>query len=297
MNHQCTAAPPKVTPKKCEKDVDCPGQEVCEANQCRVPGGGAVTSAKYPIEIIGKDGAPMRLVPAGKFTMGSTQKDGEQQVDLKDYYMDVYEVTVARYVAFLRQSGHKDEFGWNASVLKQHADGKEGTTLPYSSAATADAMAYCHYYGKRVPTEAEWEKAARGTDGRDYPWGDEDPTPQHAAFGSMDSSRVPLKPIGSFEKGKSPYGMYDMAGNAAELVFDEDSSSLSRKYGAGEFEFLNLRGGATYDDKMKLLVWEKDHLCWETCKGYLRDPDLYKAEFGGTNKRHIGFRCAADPSR
>lgn len=293
IEHRCAAAPiPKVTAAKCSKDTDCPGDEVCEANQCRFPGGS--------VEIQGKDGAPMRLVPAGKFIMGSKQAGNlpkgefgqyKQEIDLKEFYIDVYEVTKARFLSFLRQSGHKDEYGWNAALLKEDQHNIDGQ-LPHDSAALADAKAYCQHYGKRLPTGEEWEKAARGTDGHDYPWGDETPTIAHSAFGFPKGASP--KPVGSYEKGRSPYGLYDMAGNVAELVDDVDPLQKYR-----DNDWWTLRGGSTQSSKTELIVWKIMMIDPENLREYNRDPSSFNPYEQAFNveKQRIGFRCAADPSK
>lgn len=289
LNHQCTAAPtPKAMSEKCRKDTDCPGDAICETSQCRLPDSKyspAQTSSKYPVEIQGKDGAPMRIVPEGKFRMGNYQDGTERDEELKAFYMDVYEVTNARYLSFLRQSNHRDEFGWNASRLNLKLDETTGQ-LPYATAGPNDADAYCRFYGKRLPNILEWEKAARGTDKRNYPWGDNDPTSSHAAFGLPKGSLA--KPVGSYEKGKSPYGMYDMAGNVEEIAEDEDTPM--RKYGTN----YSVRGGSLSSDKNALLAWKDDSLEWEVMKEYLVNPNTYKYYFE-KEQRKIGFRCVLEP--
>ena len=116
---------------------------------------------------------------------------------------------------FCRQTGVDPPSDWK--TMNQPAHQKR----PVANVDWADAAAYCKWAGKRLPTEAEWEKAARGTDGRLYPWGNDPPTPLHANFGKTEwNNHGALTPMGSFEEGKSPYGIYDMAGNVWEWVSD-----------------------------------------------------------------------------
>ncbi|MBI4402270.1 MAG: formylglycine-generating enzyme family protein [Nitrospirae bacterium] len=179
---------------------------------------------------MGKDGAPMVLIPEGAFTMGSNEGLGnerpEHKVFLNSYYIDQYEVTIARYAKFLQATGHKAPPLWDEDSVES-AGNRPAVGLDWN-----DADAYCKWAGKRLPTEAEWEKAARGTDGRRYPWGHMQPFPDIANYnrGQWVSYAITLNPVetlggmsvrhGTKEGGKSPYGLYQMAGNAAEWVAD-----------------------------------------------------------------------------
>ena len=142
-------------------------------------------------------------------------------VFLNAYAMDLYEVTVGHYAAFLRQAARTPPLFWDTVDLNEHAD------RPVIGVDWADADAYCRWAGKRLPTEAEWEHAARGTDERRYPWGNETPTSELAnyAIGARFSYSQTLMPVGHYEHGTSPYGMYDMAGNVWEWT-----SSLFKSY-------------------------------------------------------------------
>jgi formylglycine-generating enzyme required for sulfatase activity len=175
-------------------------------------------------EITGKDGAPMVLVPAGEFMMGSREEDESadknerpaHSVYLDAFYIDKYEVTTSRYAKFFYATNRPAPMYWSDQVVVQHG------RKPVAGVDWNDATAYCAWVGKRLPTEAEWEKAARGTDQRLYPWGNEAPSKQRANFGQrvdIEFYRV-VTDAGSFEQGKSPYGAYDMAGNVWEWVVD-----------------------------------------------------------------------------
>lgn len=134
-------------------------------------------------EITGKDGAPMVLIPAGEFWMGSPEGQGatgenpRHQVSLDGFYMDKFEVAVARYAEFWRAKNLRKPMYWDQVDSSKHGN------LPVIGVDWHDAKSYCEWAGKRLPTEAEWEKAARGTDGRMYPWGNEQPTARLANFG------------------------------------------------------------------------------------------------------------------
>lgn len=159
-------------------------------------------------EITGNDGAPMVLVPEGEFLYGNDN----QQLSLLDFYMDKYEVTTAQYAKFMAATGTTAPQSWQTSVPVSDEQ------KPVVGVDWDEADAYCRYYGQRLPTEQEWEKAARGTDGRKYPWGNDEPTSRHANFNKCCDFRNygVLLSVGSLEDGKSPYGIYDLAGNVYE---------------------------------------------------------------------------------
>ncbi len=203
----------------------------------------------------GKDGAPMVLVPEGEFTMGSPEGEGrtnehpEHAVHLDDFYIDQYEVTVDRYQRFLKQKSHRQPLFWDQ--VKSPRDEQK----PVVGVDWHDANTYCEWAGKRLPTEAEWEKAARGTDKRTYPWGEFRPNSSTANFGKDWSETFytdRLKNVGTYERGKSPYGTYDMAGNVWEWVADwyaadyYQSSPKRNPKGPPSGDYRAVRGG-TWD--------------------------------------------------
>jgi len=171
------------------------------------------------------NGAPMVWISDGVFTMGS--QDGPSkakpahQVYLNAFYIDLYEVTTARYAKFLAATGRGHPglvpMLWNQVNLVGDGD------RPVIGVTWRAAEAYCRWVKKRLPTEAEWEKAARGTDSRTYPWGNEEPTFELANYDKLVSTNSysdSLRPVDSYGAGKSPYGVYGMAGNASEWVAD-----------------------------------------------------------------------------
>ena len=249
-------------------------QAVYQQLQAKLPGERLTTS----LDSLKPSDAPMALVPAGEFTMGSTLREDEKPVHrvyLDAFYMDKYFVTVGQYAKYLETTGMKAPPEWDIMNQAQHQK------RPVVNINWSDASTYCKWAGKRLPTEAEWEKAARGTDGRLYPWGNEPPTRLHANFGKKSwEDHMALVPVGMFEMGKSPYGIYDMAGNAWEWVNDWYDHDYYKKSPAK-----NPQGPAT--GKSKVVRGGN----WLYVPEFLRSSFRFNAE-PSRGKFGYGFRCA-----
>ena len=231
-----------------------------------------------PPTVVGQDGAEMVLVPAGEFPMGSEAADIEalqpllqrlppevlerlsdqvpkHHVYLDAFYIDKYEVTNALYAQFVQATRRQAP---RLSTYQQFNQPKQ----PVVGVTWHEAQAYCAWAGKRLPTEAEWEKAARGSEGRLYPWGNDFDGPQlnycdkHCPFDwkdtAIDDGYARTAPVGSYEQGKSPYGAYDMAGNVWEWVADWYSadyyqhSPAQHPTGPADGSHKVVRGGAWF---------------------------------------------------
>lgn len=243
-----------------------------------------------------QDGAVMVEIPVGTYMMGSESgNDNEQpvhEVSLEGFWMDQTEVTNSMFTDFLNKNGNQEEKGvlWfhvEASGAQIHLDGETWQTndgksdYPVTEITWYGAQAYCAWVGARLPTEAEWEYAARGgLDGNDYPWGDEKPVCDAGAdHGAQffSCTNFGASPVRSFAP--NGYGLYDMSGNVMEWVdewFDV--------YPGGEWETISLagqhcvmRGGSWGDASQNLRVAYRNH-----------NVPLKTDNF-------IGFRCAKSP--
>ena len=225
---------------------------------------------------------PMVEIPAGEFAMGL---DGLQALEderpqhrvwLQTFFIDLHEVTTAQYASFLAATNRAAPWQWDTVDLTQHGD------RPVIGVDWSDADAYCRWKGKRLPTEAEWEKSARGTDGRLYPWGNRTPNKDLANFalGARFSYSQVLMPAQSYEHAKSPYGLYHMAGNVWEWVQDwyavnyYEVSPEQNPQGPEQGQFKVVRGGSWSDLPKYLLTYNRFKLLPETRNSY------------------TGFRCA-----
>lgn len=234
---------------------------------------------KKPGKLTLKEMKSMVLVPAGDFTMGSDdwwpKSQPAHKRTLDAFYIDRYEVTNLRYKEFVEKTGRRAPDHWINGAIPA---GREEHPVVYVNWNDADE--FCRWEGKRLPTEAEWEKAARGTDKRTFPWGNvfskyKGNTPQLGREDTM--------PVGSFEEGKSPYGIYDMAGNVFEWVADwflQYPGNIHPDENYGE-KFKVVRGGSWYD-----------------CTYYkcgISSPTYNRIFFNTpTKNNNFGFRCAKD---
>jgi formylglycine-generating enzyme required for sulfatase activity len=238
----------------------------------------------------------MILIPAGKFIMGNNGRgavDGpgnpdetpSHQVFLEAFYIDQFETTNAMYQRFVEATGHRAPRHWRGN---QYPVGKADHPVIYVDWFDADT--FCQWAGKRLPTEQEWEKAARGTDGRIFPWGNTFSTvnansPQYWLAKGVDEDSLGMKgdtlPVGSLEGGKSPYGADDMSGNVYEWTASwylpyPGNSAWNMHYG---HKNKVLRGGSWYD-----------------CLSYgcgLSAPTYNRSRFTPKIRNmSFGFRCA-----
>jgi formylglycine-generating enzyme required for sulfatase activity len=241
-------------------------------------------------------------IPAGEFQMGCddshpTELCNSHELPLHTVYLDEYaigkyEVTNAQYAEFLNAEGNQEEGGWtwldaDDPLVRIHESGGVWhpdagyNNHPVAQVTWYGARAYCQWQGKRLPTEAEWEKAARGSsDTRRYPWGDEDPDCWRANSSLCVGDTTP---VGSYPSGVSPYGALDMAGNVFEWVNDwygidyYDTSPHSNPQGPGVGQSKVVRGGD-----------------WLLVRFYVRVPGRNISPPDGYGKRSFGFRCACD---
>jgi len=255
-----------------------------------------------------KDGMTLLYVPAGSFTMGSNTGGAKEkpahQVTLDAFWIDQTEVTNSMFAKCVQDGGCNLPGQIRSHNRADYYDNSEFEDFPVIYVSWNDAQSYCSWAGRRLPTEAEWEKAARGDDARNFPWGNTRPSGgllnydqggSGSGYGPGDTTKV-----GSYLNGSSPYGALDMAGNAAEWVADWYRSSYyanspsTNPPGPDQGNARVLRGGSwdsSYDEfdcftsacssyviTQGLLSWSR---LWDS-------PDVAN--------HYYGFRCAKDAS-
>ena len=216
-------------------------------------------------------------IPAGPFTMGSDTGEADEapahEVDLPAFEIDQFEVTNADFAQFIEATGYQTdaEKEGRSKNWRNAAEGKDNHPVVYVS--WNDAVAYCEWLGKRLPTEAEWEKAARGTERWMYPWGDEwDPSKANVKETGLRGTAA----VGSFGAGASPYGVEDTAGNVWEWTADWYEPYPGSTYDSEYFgqKFKVVRGGGWFEMADAVRTTNRD----------LTSPAAANDD--------IGFRCA-----
>lgn len=230
----------------------------------------------------------MVCIPGGLFWMGSDSGEIDERplhrVELDTFYIDVVPITNAFYAQFLTQTAHRTPKYWNDPRCNHPRQPVVGVSFD-------DALAFCQWRSKkdtlsyRLPTEAEWEKAARGADKRFYPWGNDKPTPNHAA--NEIAERMPL--IGMCALGASPYGVHDMVGTVWNWCIDKydknyySTSPAKNPTGPLQGRHRVVRGG--------------NWLFLGCCSGtpaYALRTTRRNAFHESMQKKSIGFRCVRE---
>lgn len=273
-----------------------PNPPISETSTAQVTS--SVSSPTATLFTVGADNMPLILIPAGKFQMGSTGHAADERpvhtVYLDDYFIDQTEVTNAMYAVCV-QSGKCEAPKDNTSFTRHpgrnsfYYGNPEYDNYPVIHVSWVDAKAYCRFVGRRLPTEAEWEKAASWDDAKDvqriYPWGNSIDCTYANFYGGENKTQCEADtlPVGSYPKGASFYGVLDMAGNVAEWVLDRydpkyyaDSPEANPK-GPPQGDNIVIRGGS-------FLIGSDNGI---------RSSDRELLPPGNTSQS-VGFRCAID---
>ena len=246
------------------------------------------------------DGMTMVYVSAGEFLMGSPEGAGydderpQHTVYLDAYWIDQTEVTNAMYARCVADGGCTEPRSRESYTRDSYYGNPDYDEYPVISVTWHQAEAYCQWAGRELPTEAQWEKAARGTDGRTYPWGNEPPAGNLVNFAdkntdydwsnkAIDDGYEDSAPVGTYPDGASPYSALDMAGNVLEWVADwygdYPSGSVSNPTGPTIGESRVLRGGS-----------------WNNLVSDIRSAFRSRSVPGDASGINFGFRCSLSAS-
>ncbi|MFN3533644.1 MAG: formylglycine-generating enzyme family protein [Candidatus Brocadia sp.] len=201
-----------------------------------------------------KDGSEMVFVPPGEFIMGEERK----VVYVDAFYIDKFPITNIQYKKYIDETGAQKPLFWEDERFNKPSQ-------PVVGVSWKDAVAYAKWAGKRLPREVEWEKAARGVDGREYPWGNTQPDSSKAVY-NLDPNTGAPAPVGDRKEGASPFGCFDMAGNVWEWCEDW--------YEEGKFRVV--RGGS----------WVNHH--------YILRSAYRSCSYPEGRDNNVGFRCVKE---
>lgn len=300
---ETTSAPPTETASPEPTDA-LPTETVVPAMPTSEPDSAVLEIGSTRVSEI--DGMEQVFVPAGEFLMGTDDPSAKRTISggraypeipqftyyLDDYWIDKYEVTNAQYRACIEAGACTTQHLNSSFTRPEYQNNPTYDNYPAVWVSWFQASAYCEWVGRRLPTEAEWEKAARGTDGRMYPWGNDPITadklnfcdencPRPHALEGYDDGYVDIAPVGSYPAGASPYGVMDMAGNVWEWTSTEIrdypyDANDGREIQTGDGERV-WRGGSWGNG----LWWFRSSLRYRSMNWY----SWYV----------LGFRCASNP--
>jgi len=276
-----TPVPPTPTPEPTATPVPTATPAPTKAGETppptKLPTPTPVPPTATPSPVPQKVEAPMIAIPAGEFTMGSDQgvERPPHAVSVDAFEIDQFEVTNEQFEKFVAATEYvTDAEKAGDTPWRAYAEGK--SNYPVVKVSWNDAKAFCEWAEKRLPTEAEWEKAARGTDGRTYPWGNDwDVNKANTKDAGYRGTTI----VGSFPDGASPYGVMDMAGNVAEWTSDWFKQYPGYPGGDNEANYFGekyrvIRGGGWFSDQNLVRTTERSASSVE-----LANDD-------------VGFRCA-----
>jgi len=239
------------------------------------------------------------LIPAGSFKMGTNNKNSDIQnkpehtVHLNDYYIDKYLVTNSQYARYAAETGRRVPLNWSNGKFSE-----QKVLHPVTMVSWFDAKGYCEWAGKRLPTEREWEKAARGVDGRRWPWGQVMDTKRLNTYYNVGSTTV----VNKYDNGVSPYGVYDMSGNVLQWVEDDFDPYPDSKASGSIFKGKKQVVSDDRNDRAKkiakFVVTEEKYKVMRggSWKGDPFSTSSYHRGYSWPNMTSdfYGFRCAKD---
>ena len=246
------------------------------------------------------DGMVQVFIPAGAFQMGGIDPAAAEdekpvhKVTMNAFWLDKIEVTNAMYMLCVQAGACNLPFSFKSGTRESYFNNPEFVDFPVVYVGWGEASAYCEWAGRRLPTEAEWERAARGDDFRTYPWGDARADASHANFNYYYGDR---NRVGSYPAGASPFGVLDMSGNVSEWVNDYydgnyytaaiNNNPTGPAARSAIFKRV-VRGGNFGDDDSYIRVSKRGSLL-----GPNFSADLDTPEYTGEYSPYVGFRCAS----